>query len=226
MGPIPLLMNAQTSPLNEDTSSFSRRCTTPSRSLRAMLRPGFHEADGCDPSADRGAAMVEFAITSIILALLVFGIIEGGLAFRAKLSLSNSADEAARRGAVAGNSPYADHDILQQVTVHNASVGTITKVIVFRATDGLTEPPAACHNASSASDQCNTYLPSDFNRSRADFGNCIIDGAWCPADRSSELRSGDFLGVYVEGRFNSPSGALGHVDLSETSILPLESKGI
>jgi len=55
---------------------------------------------GIDAGDDRGAAMVEFAITSILLAILIFGIIEGGLGFRAKLSLSNAADSAARRGSI------------------------------------------------------------------------------------------------------------------------------
>lgn len=55
-------------------------------------RPRLHD--------QRGAAAVEFAIVSILLFLLVFGIIEFGFAFHSWDATSNAAREGARVGAV------------------------------------------------------------------------------------------------------------------------------
>lgn len=195
------------------------------RSRKGAAGEGTHH-DNERLDNERGAAMVEFAITSIILAILIFGIIEGGLGFRAKLSLSNAADSAARRGSITANDPFADFEVLNQVERFNAARGNITGVIIFKANGGLTEPPAACLLGASVTDVCNVYTTADLSRPRADFGNCIVDGGWCPTDRSTDLRDSDYIGVTVTGRFDSPSGALGSFDLSETAVLPLESKGL
>lgn len=49
---------------------------------------------------DRGAAALEFALVVPVLLLLIFGIIEFGLAFQAQLALTHGAREGARLAAV------------------------------------------------------------------------------------------------------------------------------
>lgn len=164
---------------------------------------------------------------SVILVVMVFGIIEGGLLFRANLALANSADEAARRGSVEGNDPWADYHILEQIQIHSANPGAITKIVIYSAPDSATAPPAACRTASSTALKCNYYTPSDFSRPQSDFGTCLgVDAAWCPSSRDDTLRDADLLGVWIEGNFESPSGALGNLDLEALAVLPLESKGV
>ena len=50
---------------------------------------------------ERGAALVEFTIVSVLLLLLVFGIIEFGLTISSNIGLNNSVREAARQAVVA-----------------------------------------------------------------------------------------------------------------------------
>ena len=59
-----------------------------------------------------GAAIVEFALVVVVLFTIIFGLIEGGLMVRARNAVESAADDAARRGAIAGNDPLADWMIL------------------------------------------------------------------------------------------------------------------
>ena len=52
---------------------------------------------------DRGAAAVEFAMVMPILLLLVFGIVDYGRAYNARLTLSHAAREAVRVWALGGS---------------------------------------------------------------------------------------------------------------------------
>jgi len=174
---------------------------------------------------DRGAAIVEFALSAIVLLTLVFGVIEGGLLFRSKLALSNSADEAARRGSVASNSPNADYEILQQLLRHSADGGgSIDSIVIYRATSPTAGPATGCLDGSATID-CNRYVPADFARPESDFGSCgALDGGWCPTDRRTDL-AGDLLGVWVEGSHQPITGFMKEISLTQQAVLPLESIG-
>jgi len=52
------------------------------------------------PSDERGASMVEAAIVLPILVLLIFGVVEFGLAFNAKVTLTHAAREGVREYAL------------------------------------------------------------------------------------------------------------------------------
>ena len=64
---------------------------------------------------ERGAALVEMAMVTPLLVLLVFGILEFGLAFRDRLTVSNATQSAGRVAAALGNSDEADYAVLQAV---------------------------------------------------------------------------------------------------------------
>jgi hypothetical protein len=57
------------------------------------------------PNGERGSALVEFTIVLPILILLVFGVIEFGLAYSNKIALRQGVREAARQGAVGNFGP-------------------------------------------------------------------------------------------------------------------------
>lgn len=63
----------------------------------------------------RGAAVVEFAIASVVLLVLLFGIIEYGYVLSFKQSLTQAAAEGARVGAV-GGTPAAILDAVNRAT--------------------------------------------------------------------------------------------------------------
>lgn len=170
--------------------------------------------------------MVEFALIAVLLVSLVFGVIEGGLLFRSKLALSNSVDEAARRGSVAADSATADYQILQQILRHSSDGGSsITTVVIYKADPDDVEPSAACRLGQPGRTNCNYYTAADFAREESDFGACgTLDGGWCPTSRDASL-AGDLLGVWVDGDYTPISGIVSDISLTQNAVIPLESAG-
>ena len=76
------------------------------------------------PREERGAALVEFALILPVVVMLALGIVSGGAAYQAKLSLSNGAREGARYGATLPLENYASlNDWLDNVSA--VAVGAI-----------------------------------------------------------------------------------------------------
>jgi Flp pilus assembly pilin Flp len=78
-----------------------------------------------------GAAAVEFALLLPLLVLLLFGMIEFGLAFNTRIQATNAAREAARQ-AVVGIDNWSDVGGLPfwQVVRQDAGVGSITNCVL------------------------------------------------------------------------------------------------
>jgi Flp pilus assembly pilin Flp len=82
-----------------------------------------------------GAAAVEFALLLPLLVMLLFGMIEFGLAFNTRIQATNAAREAARR-AVVGIDDWSDIGgglPFWQVVRQDAGVGSLTNCVL--ATD-------------------------------------------------------------------------------------------
>ena len=85
---------------------------------------------------DRGAVMVEMAIVVPIFILLVFGMLEFGLAFKDKLAMAHAVNQATRRATVLGSDATADIDILQAFAdglVGATSLDSVVTVDIFKA---------------------------------------------------------------------------------------------
>ena len=135
----------------------------------------------------RGATMVEFAIISVALFTLIFGIIEGGFAVRARSAVNNAVDDAARRGAVAGTTANADYLIMRQLIGRNADAADIQYVVIYSAATGSSPVPAGCVDGTPQPGVCNVYRPDadgDFNLNPGSYG-CPggLGTQWCPANR-------------------------------------------
>ena len=78
-----------------------------------------------------GAAAVEFALLLPLLVLLLFGMIEFGLAFNTRIQATNAAREAARQ-AVVGIDNWSDVGGLPfwQVVRQDAGVGSISNCVL------------------------------------------------------------------------------------------------
>lgn len=86
--------------------------------------------------SERGAAMVEFAIVVPLIVMLVFGALEFGLAFKARLSYSHAVAGAARIGSVVGTDDEADFAILQAVEAGLSGAvdpSSIDQVVIYKA---------------------------------------------------------------------------------------------
>ena len=67
----------------------------------------------------RGAALVEFAIASVVLLTLLFGIITYGYVLSFKQGLTQAAAEGARVGAVGGDGPAINAAVTRAVNAFN-----------------------------------------------------------------------------------------------------------
>jgi Flp pilus assembly protein TadG len=72
----------------------------------------------------RGAALVEFAIASVVLLVLLFGIIEYGYVLSFKQGLTQAAAEGARAGAVGSNSTAIATAVNKAVGAFNQTCNT------------------------------------------------------------------------------------------------------
>lgn len=155
--------------------------------------------------SSRGATMVEFAIISFALFTIIFGIIEGGFAVRARSAVNNAVDDAARSGAVAGTSPNADYLIMRQLIGRGADAADIQYVVVYKADNGSSPVPPGCVDGTPQPGTCNVYRPDastgKFNLNPAAYG-CPggLGTQWCPANRVTGGEIG-FIGVYVRADY-------------------------
>ena len=147
--------------------------------------------------------MVEFAIVAVWLFTLIFGIIEGGFAVRARSSVNNAVDDAARRGAVAGTSPDADFQIINQLVQRDAQAAAIKYVVIFNAEGGSSQVPPGCIDGVQVPGVCNVITPVDgrFDLDPGSYGCGNSYGTqWCPIDRLAGKDDEDdiaFIGVHV-----------------------------
>jgi len=168
---------------------------------------------------ERGTAIIEAAITLPLFLMLIFGVMEFGLAFRTYLTTSTTTRESTRFAATLGNAADADYQIVAKVRemIGAANAGQINTISIYRATNPNTTTAtgalAGCR-ASSIAGLCNTYSTSTITALDVnDFGcgAAAADRYWCPTTRKVRLSDPpDYLGVYI---------SIHHDDI--TGIFPL-----
>lgn len=191
---------------------------------------------------DRGAALVEAAIITPIFALLIFGILEFGMAFRDYLTVANVSRDSARAASAYGDDLYADYNIIQ--VVKQASKGfrpnEIQRLIVFNAGSvngsitNTSHPANACLAATvGINNVCNVYDSADLALDKSHFG-CktteTLDKYWCPAALNGqdgrEIRASgppDYIGIYVMARHNFITGLFGPgMNITDEIIMRIE----
>ncbi|HEX9853901.1 MAG TPA: TadE/TadG family type IV pilus assembly protein [Acidimicrobiia bacterium] len=161
---------------------------------------------------ERGTTILEFTIVASLLFSMLFGIIEFGLAFRDRLTISNATQNAARVGAARGDDADADFEILKAMesslsNLPNTGIQIVKFVDVFRATTaGL--PASGCPGAA-----CNryTYTPGGPG---CDWNPCPDPDAgysgwpWNPSSRDVALPDLEVLGVRTTFSHNWITGGL------------------
>jgi hypothetical protein len=193
---------------------------------------------------DRGAGLIETALVTPVFLLLVFGILEFGLVFRAYLAVGDTASEGARVGAIQGPDPTtaganADFSIVKAVRENTASLelDSIERIVVFRGAPSsagapLDQVPDACKDGASVAGSCNVYpARASFyavQEGDTDYFDCSAGGlscAWDPSTRNNGPRVADieYLGVYIRYRHPFATGLFGNeLNLEAASILRLE----
>ncbi len=191
---------------------------------------------------ERGANIVEFAIMAPLIALLLMGLLEMGLAWRDSLTVATAARSGARVGSNLGNQRLADYETIQSVLAAMSAIDDdkLEMIIIYdgSATDGAI--PAAClaSGGTSVANVCNAYDntalatldATDFEADPLDPELCkagSLDEAWCPKDRTySSQHTLGFFGVYVRAKYESITKILptGDLTLEDTTVMRVEPR--
>lgn len=168
--------------------------------------------------AERGSVLFEAAICAPIFFLVLFAVLEFGLAFRQYLTVVNSARTTTRTLSAWGNNGSADFEALKQFSdsMDGIKPSEIQYVVVFKApgvrSDIETDPTLSACLVASQPGICNRYTYADLNRPRTDFTGTgsAPDAAWPPAGRNVSLTGPpDYVGVYVKTHYNAITAAFG-----------------
>ncbi len=205
------------------------------RSTLEPRAPGSpHEAG---TKGQRGAALVEAAIASLMFFSVLLGLFDFGWAFRDYLATSDIARSGSRVGSSVGNDVTADYAIVQSVRkgMGALNTGQLQYVVVFDAGSSsavLSTLNATCAAGTSVSGVCNVYLPADLLRPSSDFGCSATtpspDRFWCPSTRriNASVSTGgppNYLGVYVKVKHKALTSFLGtSVTFTDQAILRIE----
>lgn len=145
---------------------------------------------------ETGSSLVEFALIASVLFVLLFGIVEFGLAFRDRLGIGNATQSAGRVGSQIAGSIDSDWEILQQIKDGTSSVldfDDIVRVDIFKS-DGA---------GNVLGGQVNSYFPDtsvpcswSVCPDPANFAG-YGTGGWLPDDRDDALPDLDLIGVKV-----------------------------
>lgn len=165
---------------------------------------------------ERGAVVAEAALVLPLLMLLLFGIVEYGVAWHRSNTVASGLGTAASHSARAVGQRLSDYQALQQVRGLFSTAeltGQVRWVMVYRATAADGEPSATCLSvaeglqggSTGVANQCNVfsgtavagYTPSSF-----DAVDCTgePDRWFCPSGRRLALGPTDRLGVAIRYR--------------------------
>ncbi|MCC5951969.1 MAG: pilus assembly protein [Acidimicrobiia bacterium] len=231
--------------MSDGSAAIIRSAAEAGTAPRSPLAGGWRRPR-CD---DRGAVLIEAALVLPVLALLMLGIIEFGMAFRQVNVIDRGSSSAARVGATLGNAPLTDYEILRSVnsTLNTTQRVEIERVIVYRSTtaDGAVPPACLAINPSGfgafgVAGTCNVYSAEQvaneslvgFPRGAAANPSCAggsWDANWCPIGRSKDRPNPDVVGVFIEGRYDALTSLIpgtGELMLSQRGVYMLEPPAV
>lgn len=193
--------------------------------------------------SERGATLVEAAFVTLPFMLVIFALLEFGMAFRTDLTVENAAQRGGRSASVGGRAPIADFLIIDAVKdgLDDGGMDRVQRVIVYIAASPNDPVPAGCLaitnpvGPNGVNDVCNVYGPDAFNSPiesspgvDSPEWQCATgarDAFWCPTDREVSFSLGprDYIGVYIETRHEYATGFFGDgVQLDATNVSRLE----
>ncbi len=182
--------------------------------------------------------MVEAAFITPVFLMLVFGIIEVGLAMNDNLALAHTVRAGSRVASASGNDVFADYGIVQAIDRESTALprSQIKLIVVYRATKYGDAPSPQCQQgtpngswASTSDRPCNVYVPSDFGKAKSRWGCKPAEGleVWCPTNRKVSLSGTgpEYIGVWMKIEHRWVTGMFGEVlTLTDASVIRLEPR--
>jgi Flp pilus assembly protein TadG len=192
---------------------------------------------------ERGSVLVEAVLGFPLLALLMIGTLEFGMAWRDSTTVATALRTGARTAASLGNSGSADYYALQSLKAGLSGIpaGSITRIIIYNANSTNPQnpaPPTACLSMaapggqSTSGAQCNVYTAASLTLPSTSFsttatGSCpasAVDRYFCPLTRDvSQASVTDYLGIYIQVRHDFVSRMFGtSLTIKDKLIVQLE----
>jgi hypothetical protein len=214
--------------------------------LRRRFRRAHEAARGHAGERQRGAVLVEAALLTPIVLLLVFGTMEMGYAFYGKLTVNHMSVAGARAASGGANDVLSDYHMLE--AVEDAATGMassdISLIVVYRAATSDDRVPSGCLTSSITDSPsvrgCNRYTAADLDLAESEFG-CVgppgptikVDSYWCPTDRKSALLADagngppDYVGVYVKAEYHNLFGLFGETfTFTSDTVIKIEPRAL
>lgn len=187
--------------------------------------------------AQRGAVVVEMAVIALFLLVLSAGAWDYGRAWRGTLAVTEASRTGARVGSAAGVDKEADFNILTGARSALASSGLldqVQRVVIFQSKADDGEIPAECKTATSTSEKCNILTGNQFRAipttsAGALTGKGCISASqtkrWCPTKRDNVQLTADYVGVWIEVRYDNDFRINGaHTTIERQTVMRLEPK--
>ena len=182
----------------------------------------------------RGAVIVEAAFITPIFLMLVFGIVEVGLAMNDSLALAHSVRAGTRVASASGNDLYADYGIIQAIKRESSALprGQIVRIVVYKASKYGDPPSTSCQNGTgtgTGTSPCSVYTTADFTKVKSRWGCKVAEGLeeWCPTARKVTLATTgpDYVGVWMKVEHRWVTRMFGDVlTLTDSSVIRLEPR--
>lgn len=171
--------------------------------------------------------MVEFAIVASLLAMIVGGTFDFGMGWRATLNVNEGVRGGARVGSNLGPNQEADRTILtslQSTMAASGMLNNVEKVVIFSAENTNGKPSAGCIAGTSGT--CNMFTGNQFRAvtttSTLDTNFCISSSTrkgWCPKQRDNVQLTADYIGVWVQVKYDYMFKVIGSSILIERSAV-------
>jgi hypothetical protein len=184
-----------------------------------------------------GAVLVEATFVTPIFLMLVFGIVEVGLAMNDNLALAHAVRAGTRVASASGNDLLADYGVIQAIKRETAAMDRdqIQRVVVYRATKMGEAPSQTCQDGTSESRTgpgyrpCTVYDRQDLDRQKSKWGCKPAEGleVWCPTARKVTQANGgtEYVGVWMKVEHSWVTGMFGSTAiLTDQSVIRLEPR--
>lgn len=191
-----------------------------------------------DRARQRGAVVVEFTLVALMLVTLLAAAFDYGRAWRVGLAANEAARTGARVGSGQATILTADFSLLtgmKSALDSSGELSRVTRVVIFRSGTADGRVPVLCKTSNTSNNPCNILTGDQFRNLATSSGGgtlnaagCIENSAskrWCPTSRINVQAVSEYLGVWVQVRYDFLFPMLGSSKLVErTAVMRLEPK--
>lgn len=174
-------------------------------------------------SCEDGAVLVETAIASLLLLLLIFAMLDYGLLLRQVSNVADAVRAGGRAASWSSNGADADYNILSAMKATPTQPSDhITRVSIYKA-DGMGQPIApTCKGFVVVPGLCSVYGTADFAASRtAVIARSTAQNGWSPTTR---IPGSDYVGIRVETEHHFIFGMFGvSQPLHDAAVVRIEA---